>query len=281
MTRRSKRPGRSSAWSSTSGRLVAASTITPSREEKPSISVRIWFSVCSRSSLPPKEPVPRARPIASSSSMKMMAGAASRACLNRSRTRLAPTPTIISTNSLAPMLKNGTLASPATARASSVLPVPGAPTSSTPFGTAPPRRVYLAGSLQEIDDLFELVLGLVDAGHVGEGDARQRLRWSGRSAWRGCARGRTVRPSRPAGSRRDWRSRRTGRSAGCVGPKLSSSVCHQLRGSSSECALMVTLCCSSSVSRPGSANCRLHGLEQRRRLVLLALLVGRVGHRVV
>ena len=56
--------------------------------------------------------------------MKMMAGAASRACLNRSRTRLAPTPTIISTNSLAPMLKNGTLASPATARASSVLPVP-------------------------------------------------------------------------------------------------------------------------------------------------------------
>ena len=46
-TRRSKRPGRSSARSSTSGWLVAASTMTPSRPEKPSISVRIWFSVCS------------------------------------------------------------------------------------------------------------------------------------------------------------------------------------------------------------------------------------------
>src|SRR5579864_8072288 len=70
--------------------------------------------------------------------MKMIAGAASRACLNRSRTRLAPTPTIISTNSLAPMLKNGTFASPATARASSVLPVPGRPTRRTPLGTEDP-----------------------------------------------------------------------------------------------------------------------------------------------
>ena len=59
-TRRSKRPGRSSAGSSTSARLVAASTITPSRESNPSISVRIWFSVCSRSSWPPMPP-PRPR----------------------------------------------------------------------------------------------------------------------------------------------------------------------------------------------------------------------------
>ena len=49
-TRRSNRPGRSSAESSTSGRLVAASTTTPSVPVKPSISVRIWLSVCSRSS---------------------------------------------------------------------------------------------------------------------------------------------------------------------------------------------------------------------------------------
>lgn len=79
------------------------------------------------------------------SSMKMMDGACSRACLNRSRTRAAPTPTIISTNSAALIEKNGTPASPATALASSVLPVPGAPTSSTPLGAEPPRRVYLAG----------------------------------------------------------------------------------------------------------------------------------------
>ena len=53
VTRRSKRPGRSSAGSSTSGRFVAPSTITFASESKPSISVRIWLSVCSRSSCPP------------------------------------------------------------------------------------------------------------------------------------------------------------------------------------------------------------------------------------
>ena len=139
-TRRSKRPGRSSAASRISGRFVAPRTITATLASKPSISVRIWLSVCSRSSLPPPKPVPalRERPIASSSSMKMIAGAASFACLNRSRTRLAPMPTIASMNSDAEMLKNGASASPATARASSVLPVPGRPESSTPFGIRPP-----------------------------------------------------------------------------------------------------------------------------------------------
>ena len=72
--------------------------------------------------------------------MKMMAGAAFLAWSNRSRTRLAPTPTIISMNSDAETEKNGTLASPAKARASSVLPVPGGPDSRTPFGTVAPSR---------------------------------------------------------------------------------------------------------------------------------------------
>ena len=49
------------------------------------------------------------------------------ACSNRSRTRDAPTPTNISTKSEPEIEKNGTPASPATARASSVLPVPGGP----------------------------------------------------------------------------------------------------------------------------------------------------------
>ena len=78
--------------------------------------------------------------------MKMIAGAASFACLKRSRTREAPTPTIISTNSDAEIEKNGMPASPATARASSVLPVPGGPISSTPFGIWPPSLWYFAGS---------------------------------------------------------------------------------------------------------------------------------------
>ena len=47
---RSKRPGRSSAGSSTSGRLVAAIRMTPSLDSKPSISTSNAFRVCSRSS---------------------------------------------------------------------------------------------------------------------------------------------------------------------------------------------------------------------------------------
>ncbi len=146
MTWRSKRPGRSKAGSSTSGRLVAAMRMMPSFASKPSISTSNWLRVCSRSSLPPPRPAPRWRPTASISSMKMMHGAFFFACSNMSRTRLAPTPTNISTKSEPEMVKNGTFASPAMARASSVLPVPGGPTSSTPRGMRPPRRWNFCGS---------------------------------------------------------------------------------------------------------------------------------------
>ena len=144
---RSKRPARSSAASSTSARLVAARIITPELVPKPSISVSNWFRVDSRSSLPPLiiAFLPRARPMASISSMNMMDGAFSFACRKRSRTRLAPTPTNISTKSLPDIEKNGTSASPATAFASSVLPVPGGPTSSAPLGILPPKSVYFFG----------------------------------------------------------------------------------------------------------------------------------------
>ena len=144
-TWRSKRPGRSRAGSSTSGRLVAPMMMTPLRESKPSISARSWFSVCSRSSWLPTGLCTRALPSASSSSMNTMQGALASACWNRSRMRAAPTPTNISTNSEPLIEKKGTWASPATARASSVLPVPGGPTSSTPFGIRPPRLVYFFG----------------------------------------------------------------------------------------------------------------------------------------
>ena len=66
----------------------------------------------------------------------------------RSRTREAPTPTNISTNSDPEMLKNGTPASPATALESSVLPVPGGPTISTPLGMRAPRAVNFSGNLR-------------------------------------------------------------------------------------------------------------------------------------
>ncbi len=132
-----------------SGRLVAARTMTPSVREKPSISTSIWLRVCSFSSWPPPRPEPLLRPTASISSMKMMAGAIFLACSNRSRTRLAPTPTYISTKSEPEMERNCTPASPATARASMVLPVPGGPTSKMPWGILAPILVNFSGSFKK------------------------------------------------------------------------------------------------------------------------------------
>ena len=67
-----------------------------SRESNPSSSTRSWFRVwsCSRLKLPPA----RALPTASSSSMKMIAGAFFRASLKSRRMRAAPRPANISTN---------------------------------------------------------------------------------------------------------------------------------------------------------------------------------------
>mmetsp|Transcript_6524 Transcript_6524/g.18032 ORF Transcript_6524/g.18032 Transcript_6524/m.18032 type:complete len:244 (-) Transcript_6524:1189-1920(-) len=145
VTWRSKRPGRSRAESRTSGLLVAASTMTPVLPSKPSISVNSWLIVCSLSSFPPPIPVPRCLPTASISSMKMMHGAFAFAFSNRSLTRDAPTPTKSSTNSEAAQEKKGVPASPATALAMRVLPVPGGPTRSAPLGILAPSLVYFSG----------------------------------------------------------------------------------------------------------------------------------------
>ena len=142
----SKRPGRRSAGSRESGLLVAARITTPLEPSKPSISVKSWFSVCSRSSFPPPIPDPsRFLPMVSISSINTIHGAFSLACLKRSRTLAAPIPTNISTNSEPEMEKNGTSASPATALARRVLPVPGGPTSRAPFGMEAPISLYFAG----------------------------------------------------------------------------------------------------------------------------------------
>ena len=119
--------------------------IMPLEPSKPSISVSSWFKVCSRSSFPPS-PLPfRFFPMASISSMNIMHGALAEASLKRSLTLAAPMPTYISTNSEPEILKNGTSASPATAFASSVLPVPGGPTSRAPLGILAPISLYFLG----------------------------------------------------------------------------------------------------------------------------------------
>mmetsp|Transcript_18918 Transcript_18918/g.38423 ORF Transcript_18918/g.38423 Transcript_18918/m.38423 type:complete len:274 (+) Transcript_18918:1192-2013(+) len=143
---RSKRPGRSSAGSKMSARLVPASTTMPVSGLKPSISTSSWFRVFSRSSLPPENPPrPLARPTASISSTNTMHGACARAWLKRSRTREAPTPTNISMKSDPLIERKGTFASPAMALAIRVLPVPGGPHSSAPFGIFAPRLRNLSG----------------------------------------------------------------------------------------------------------------------------------------
>ena len=117
----------------------------PRSVPKPSISTSNWFKVFSLSSLLIIIFFPLALPIASISSMKIIQGAFSLACLKRSLTRLAPTPTNISTKSLPLRLKNGTCASPATALANKVLPVPGGPINKAPLGILPPKAVYFLG----------------------------------------------------------------------------------------------------------------------------------------
>mmetsp|Transcript_10651 Transcript_10651/g.28445 ORF Transcript_10651/g.28445 Transcript_10651/m.28445 type:complete len:262 (-) Transcript_10651:908-1693(-) len=96
-TCRSKRPGRTRALSRLSGKLVAPMTMMPSLGLKPSSSTSSWLSVifiyCW--SLGLREP-----PIASISSMNTMHGEFFLAAVNNSRTRRAPTPTNISSNSL-------------------------------------------------------------------------------------------------------------------------------------------------------------------------------------
>ena len=127
-----------------SGLLVAAITIIFVFSSKPSISTSNWLRVCSRSSWPPPIPAPRWRPTASISSMNIIQGWCFLAWSNKSLTRLAPTPTNISTKSEPLIEKNGTPASPATAFAINVLPVPGGPTRSTPLGIFAPNLIYLS-----------------------------------------------------------------------------------------------------------------------------------------
>ncbi len=75
-------------------------------------------------------------------------GAFALAVLNISLTLPAPTPTNISTKSEPEIEKNGTPASPATALASKVLPVPGEPTNKIPLGNLAPNLVNFVGSLR-------------------------------------------------------------------------------------------------------------------------------------
>src|SRR5262249_15393886 len=107
--------------------------------------------------------------------MKMMHGAFFLACSNMSRTRLAPTPTNISTKSEPEIVKNGTLARRAEARAALGVAGGGAPNKHPPGGAPPAEPLEFRGIAQEFDNFLQIELGFVDAGDVLECDAAVRL----------------------------------------------------------------------------------------------------------
>jgi hypothetical protein len=112
--------------------------------------------------------------------------------------RLAPTPTNISTKSEPEMVKNGTLASPAMALASRVLPVPGGPTISTPRGMRPPRRWNLPGSRRNSTSSLTSSLASSHAGHVGKGGLDLVFGEQARLGLAEAHRAATTAPRRPA-----------------------------------------------------------------------------------
>ncbi len=139
---------------------------------KPSISTSSWLSVCSRSA---EKSEPRRPPTASSSSMKMMAGASLRASENSRRMRAAPSPANISTNE------------PPTARriraglvghrlGQQRLARPRRAVQEHALGDLGAQRGEALGVAQELDDLLQLGLGVLDAGDVLPADGLLGLR---------------------------------------------------------------------------------------------------------
>eukprot|EP00160_Parvularia_atlantis_P015903 Unigene4784_Nuclearia_a/m.14626 Unigene4784_Nuclearia_a/g.14626 ORF Unigene4784_Nuclearia_a/g.14626 Unigene4784_Nuclearia_a/m.14626 type:complete len:383 (+) Unigene4784_Nuclearia_a:128-1276(+) len=144
-TRRSRRPGRRRAGSRVSGRLVAMRTLMLPRGSKPSSCVMSSSIVRWTSLSPPAPSSKRAPPMASTSSKKMMQAFLVRAISNSSRTMRAPSPTYFCTSSEPMTRMNVASVRLATARAHSVLPVPGGPYMSTPLGGSMPRLTKRSG----------------------------------------------------------------------------------------------------------------------------------------
>mmetsp|Transcript_50005 Transcript_50005/g.99592 ORF Transcript_50005/g.99592 Transcript_50005/m.99592 type:complete len:319 (-) Transcript_50005:333-1289(-) len=147
---RSMRPERSRAGSRMSTRLVAAMTLIASVEEKPSSWLSSSSIVRCTSRSPESSESKRFVPTASSSSMKIIAGCFSLARANASRTSFAPSPINIWTSCGPASFRKHACVRAAHARAMSVLPVPGGPYMSAPFGGLMPmlskRSLCVMGS---------------------------------------------------------------------------------------------------------------------------------------
>ena len=179
MTWRSKRPGRSSAGSRTSGRLVAATTITFVFVSKPSISTRIWLRVCSRSSWLPPRPAPRWRPTASISSTKTMHGRVALGLVEQVADAAGADADEHLDELRAGDAEERHAGLTGDGAGQQRLAGAGRPDQQHAARDARAERVELLRVLQELDDFLELRLGLVDAGHV--------VRTSRRSCCRGTS----------------------------------------------------------------------------------------------
>mmetsp|Transcript_23791 Transcript_23791/g.60255 ORF Transcript_23791/g.60255 Transcript_23791/m.60255 type:complete len:298 (-) Transcript_23791:371-1264(-) len=156
---RSMRPGRSSAESRMSMRLVAMITLMFCVASNPSSWLSNSSMVRCTSESPPDSPSTRLEPIESISSMKMMEGECSRAITNNSRTMREPSPMYFCTSSEPETRMKVQSVWCATARASSVLPVPGGPYMSRPLGCAMPSASKSSGCLigNSITSLISLI----------------------------------------------------------------------------------------------------------------------------
>ena len=123
-------------------------------------------------------------------------------------------------NSEAAIEKNAACASPATARASSVLPVPGRSEQQHAVRHPPAEPLVALRGLEEVDDLGQLGLGLVDPGDVVERDPDLLGIDAARLRAPEVARARPCRRRRP---RRAARAARTGRRAAASGRTRAGS----------------------------------------------------------
>ena len=101
--------------------------------------------------------------------MKTMAGACWRACSKRSRTRAAPTPTNISTNSEPEIEKNGNTRLAGDSTGKQRLAGARRANQQHALGHVRAEPAIAFRILEKRDDLLELVLRLIDARHIGEG----------------------------------------------------------------------------------------------------------------
>jgi len=131
-------PGLRRAGSNVSCLFVAMITLTFVDWSNPSIWFNISISTLCTSLSAPVYASNLFVAIASTSSMKIIAGAFSRASLNTSRTILGPSPKYFYTNSEPTTRINAAVVECATALAIIVFPVPGGPYKSTPRGGSIP-----------------------------------------------------------------------------------------------------------------------------------------------